>query len=222
MLISLSTYIYPNKNLIIPKNTMRQISICHDIFLILWNTYIFSSICYIVYDRNLTLYGNDPEITNTMLNNVMYHFWISKYYDYFDTLIIILNGNYSQLSYLHIFHHMSVSTIMFYNYKLIPNGGDIWFLIFYNSFIHILLYYYYYLTATYTKKKIWWAKYLTTFQIIQFVCGIVQQSGSIITNKKYPSYIRETNVLYSAYMLYLFTNFYYKKYYTKKISLSNV
>jgi elongation of very long chain fatty acids protein 4 len=127
-------------------------------------------------------------------------------------MIIIAKGNYRQLSFLHVFHHSSVSTIMYYNYKLIPYGGDTWFLLFYNSFIHVVLYYYYFITSFKSNTKVWWSKYLTTFQIIQFLFGNIQQAGSIIVRKDYPKYIREANFLYSSYMLYLFVSFYIKRY----------
>lgn len=207
------SYYFPYKVPKIDKDKIKNFCLFHNLFLITWNSYIFLNICYNVYDKKLTFFGNEPNDTsNILLNRLMYHFWISKYYDYVDTAIIILKGNYHQMSFLHVFHHSSVSTIMYYNYKLIPYGGDIWFLIFYNSFIHVILYYYYLITSLKTNTVVWWSKYLTTFQIIQFVCGNVQQIGSIIVNKNYPQYIREINTLYSTYMLYLFVSFYIKRY----------
>ena len=142
----------------------------------------------------------------------MYLFYISKYYDYIDTIIIVLNRNFHQLSYLHVFHHSTVSTLMLYNYKLVPYCGDMYFAIMYNSIIHVLLYYYYLLSSLYTKKTIWWAKYFTAMQLVQFVFCNIQQIGSLTTSKKYPAYIREINILYGSYMFYLFIQFYIKRY----------
>jgi len=211
--ISYLSYKFPEKVPKINKNYITNFCLFHDLFLMLLNSYIFLGICYNVYDKQLSLYGNEPNDTsNVLLKNLMYHFWISKYYDYIDTIIIIAKGNYRQLSFLHVFHHSSVSTIMYYNYKLIPYGGDIWFLIFYNSFIHIALYYYYFISSYKSNTKIWWAQYLTSFQIIQFLCGNTQQYLSILSRDDYPPYIREVNFLYSNYMLYLFMSFYLKKY----------
>lgn len=206
---------YNSLNLVpkISDSKIKNYSIFHNIFLIMWNGYIFINLCYNIYDKKLLFFGNEPnDSSNTLLKNLMYNFWISKYYDYIDTMIIIAKGNYRQLSFLHVFHHSSVSTIMYYNYKLVPYGGDIWFLLFYNSFIHVILYYYYLITSVRKGQKVWWSKYLTTFQIIQFVLGNIQQGGSIIVRDDYPKYIREANLLYSNYMLYLFVSFYTKRY----------
>lgn len=213
LIICLTSYNYRS---IVPKineSTIKNFCKFHNLFLITWNSYIFLNLCYNIYDKKLVFFGNEPNNTsNVLLNNLMYNFWISKYYDYIDSMIIIAKGNYRQLSFLHVFHHSSVSTIMYYNYKLIPYGGDIWFLLFYNSFIHVVLYYYYFITSFKSNTKVWWSKYLTTFQIIQFVLGNIQQTGSIIVRNDYPKYIREANFLYSSYMLYLFVSFYIKRY----------
>lgn len=40
-----------------------------------------------------------------------------------------------------------------------------------NLSVHVLMYYYYYRTST--GAKIWWKKYLTTMQIIQFIIDLV-------------------------------------------------
>jgi elongation of very long chain fatty acids protein 4 len=92
-----------------------------------------------------------------------------------------------------------------------------WFPIMFNSFIHVLLYYYYLLSIVNNKQKIWWAKYLTRLQLIQFICIITQQYLSITSDKYYPYYIREFHILYGLYMIYLFGQFYVKKYNIKKI-----
>lgn len=211
---------YNNHNLIpnINNNIIKKVSIIHNINLILLNLYVFLITCYSVYDKKMLIYGNDPnDNTNIILHNTMYLFWISKYYDYIDTIIIILNKNFYQLSYLHVFHHSTISSILFFSFKLIPYCADMWFPMMFNSFIHILLYYYYLLSIVNNKQKIWWAKYLTRLQLIQFVCIIIQQYLSIISNKIYPYYIREFHILYGIYMIYLFGKFYVKKYNIKKL-----
>lgn len=214
-------YLAYNKRDLIPKidnNIIKNVSIVHNINLIVLNTYVFLTTCYAFYDKQMLFYGNDPnDQTNLILNNTMYLFWISKYYDYIDTIIIILNNNFRQLSYLHVFHHSTVSSILFFSYKFTPYCGDMWFPMMFNSFIHILLYYYYLLSITNDKQKIWWAKYLTRLQLIQFICIIAQQYLSITTDKIYPYYVREVHILYGFYMIYLFGQFYIKKYNIKKI-----
>ena len=132
---------YNNRSIVpkISEGAIKNYCKFHNIFLICWNSYIFLNLCYNVYDKKLLFFGNDPNDTsNTLLKSLMYNFWISKYYDYIDSMIIICKGNYRQLSFLHVFHHSSVSTIMYYNYKLIPYGGDIWFLLYLRNKITLL------------------------------------------------------------------------------------
>lgn len=206
---------HKNKNNIIKinKNYIKYFSIIHYCGLVICNFYITITILYIIVKNNYKFYNNNYKIINYDMNNILWLYWISKYYNYIETILIILKHNYYQLSYLHIFHHSSISTITVLNYILTPYGGDIWFLVIYNSIIHILLNYYYLLLIF--NKKLWFIKYFTLIQIIQFILCLIQQLLSRLYNKEYPLYIRELNIIYIIYMLYLFINFYIKKY--KKI-----
>ena len=80
------------------------------------------------------------------------------------------------------------------------------------------IYYYYLVTSIYGRKAISWGKYLTTMQLIQFVCCFTQQLASIMNNNFYPNYVRELNLFYSSSMFCLFMNFYFKRYKTIKES----
>ncbi len=42
----------------------------------------------------------------------------------------------------------------------------------FNTFVHIVMYYYYTLKAS-GVKEIWWKKWITTLQIVQFTCSAV-------------------------------------------------
>ena len=218
--IYLSYIAYKNKHLLV-KNDSSIIKLCsiyHNSFLIVINLFITLCIIKNVILNNLFLFGNDPTIINNNMKDIAFTFLIFKYYDFIDTLIIVAKGNSYQLTYLHIFHHSSVSTLMYYNYKLIPYIGDIWFLIFYNSFIHVLLYSYYLANLFDNKNRIY-NKLLTQQQIVQFVAGTSQQILSVIVRNDYPYYIREINIIYGLYMLYLFYKLYIKKYIKNDITL---
>ncbi|KAI6031820.1 GNS1/SUR4 membrane protein [Pisolithus microcarpus] len=93
---------------------------------------------------------------------VNYYF---KYIELLDTVFLVLKKK--PLSFLHVFHHSATALLCFTQLNgktsifdwlntshLIHNGAD----------------YYYYATAG--GAKIWWKRYLTTMQIVQFVIDI--------------------------------------------------
>ena len=63
--------------------------------------------------------------------------------------------------------------------KEIP-GGEMWVSSALNSFVHVIMYTYYLLASlssnspNFRRKYLWWGRYLTTFQMLQFVIdGVV-------------------------------------------------
>ncbi|KAF0770045.1 elongation of very long chain fatty acids protein 4-like [Aphis craccivora] len=83
-----------------------------------------------------------------------------------------------------------------------------------NSFVHVVMYSYYFLTALgpSVQKHLWWKKYLTRVQIIQFIIGILYCLGLIVFNcthsKLFILYILADVFIF----LYLFLKFYKKTY----------
>ena len=56
----------------------------------------------------------------------IYIFYISKLYEYFDTYIMLLKGNLNQVSFLHCYHHISISLI-WWSIAYSAPGGDAWY-----------------------------------------------------------------------------------------------
>ncbi|KAA8494936.1 putative elongation of fatty acids protein [Porphyridium purpureum] len=98
----------------------------------------------------------------------MYIFYASKYYEVLDTVIMVLKKK--PLNFLHVYHH-AVVMCLFWAYMQ-SNMVIHWILIVANSFVHVLMYYYYGMSAMYPGIKIWWKKYITMIQIVQFVVDL--------------------------------------------------
>ena len=89
-----------------------------------------------------------------------------------------------------------------------------------NSLVHVFMYSYYFLASLgpQMQKYLWWKKYLTTFQMIQFVIVFVRSIIVIfgIVECGYPRYFS----LFSASITFLFfgmfMNFYRENYSKKK------
>ncbi|KAF8941505.1 fatty acid elongase [Dissophora ornata] len=95
-----------------------------------------------------------------------YYFYLSKYYEILDTIIILLKGRRSSL--LQTYHHAGAIITMYlgYNYRAHP----IWVFTTLNSFVHTIMYAYYAATSVGLKPP--GKKYITSMQITQFWTGI--------------------------------------------------
>jgi len=93
-------------------------------------------------------------------------FYASKYYEYLDTVFIVLRKR--ELSTLHFYHHMVIVPLcyLFLHYKVI----GFWHGVVWNGTIHTFMYYLFYQMSL--GKSPTWKKSMTSAQIIQFVWGV--------------------------------------------------
>eukprot|EP01034_Spumella_vulgaris_P028488 gene28488-35345_t len=96
------------------------------------------------------------------------HFYLSKYYEFIDTWIVLLKGR--QPLFLQTYHHAGVVLLM-WGFIITDNTASGMILICLNSFIHTLMYTYYVLAAFGINSPL--KNYLTMAQIVQFLVGIV-------------------------------------------------
>uniref|UniRef100_A0A182LTF2 Elongation of very long chain fatty acids protein n=1 Tax=Anopheles culicifacies TaxID=139723 RepID=A0A182LTF2_9DIPT len=79
-----------------------------------------------------------------------------------------------------------------------------------NNFVHVLMYFYYMLSAM--GYKIWWKKYMTEVQIIQFVICIAHCINALVTGCPFPRFISTLLLINATIFLALFMNFYIESY----------
>ncbi|ETW87210.1 hypothetical protein HETIRDRAFT_469059 [Heterobasidion irregulare TC 32-1] len=98
-----------------------------------------------------------------------FYYIINYYFKYLELLdTVFLAFKKKTLAFLHVFHH-SATAFLCYT-QLNGKTSVSWVVITLNLGVHVLMYYYYYATAG--GAKIWWKKYLTTMQIVQFVIDL--------------------------------------------------
>lgn len=85
------------------------------------------------------------------------------------------------------------------------------------------MYFYYMIAAMGPKyqKYIWWKKYLTAFQMVQFVAIFIHQFQLLFRECDYPKGFMVWIGLHGAMFLFLFSDFYKTKYTSKKAPLKN-
>jgi len=115
------------------------------------------------YDLLCDVAGNN---SSGLLWWISYIFYLSKFYELFDTIFIILKKN--PLIFLHVWHH---ATVIFVCWVGITSTTTFtWMGGFTNSFVHSFMYYYYAVRAN--GGTVWWKKYMTTLQLVQFMFNI--------------------------------------------------
>ncbi|EEB17942.1 predicted protein [Pediculus humanus corporis] len=145
--------------------------------------------------------------------NTCWWYYFSKFTEFFDTLFFILRKKNSQVSNLHVIHHGIMPFSVWLGLKFAP-GGHSTFFAFLNTFVHIVMYFYYMVSAMGPKyqKYIWWKKYLTTFQMVQFVAIFAHQFQLLFTECNYPKHFMVWIAFHGVLFLFLFSDFYKSQY----------
>jgi len=188
----------------------------HNVFLILLSSYMFVHTCYQAYINKYRFWGQAYDAREVGMARIIYIFYMSKLYEYFDTYIMLLKGNLKQVSFLHVYHHVTISFIWFFIAFAAP-GGDAWYSAALNSLVHVAMYTYYYLASIssdnpgFRKRYLWWGRYLTSFQICQFVTMLAQGVYTWLYSD-YPKWVSKFLVWYMVSLLALFGKFFAQKY----------
>ncbi|XP_030385974.1 elongation of very long chain fatty acids protein 4-like [Scaptodrosophila lebanonensis] len=140
-------------------------------------------------------------------------FYISKLLEFSDTLFFILRKKWSQLSFLHVYHHSTMFVLCWIIVKWIPTGSTFVPAIM-NSFVHIIMYSYYALSTLGPRIQpfLWWKRYLTALQLLQFIIGLLWCVHAVLQRCEYQPWLSYTSVVYMISFLYLFGRFYSQKY----------
>lgn len=163
--------------------------------------------------------GYDAE--NPPLANLLWLFYVSKVWDFWDTVFIVIGKKWRQLSFLHVYHHFTIFLFYWLNAH-VNYDGDIYLTILLNGFIHTVMYTYYFICmhtkdpSTGKSLPIWWKSSLTLMQLIQFVTMMSQATYLLCTQCQTTSL--NVVVAYLVYILslfVLFAQFYVVSYSTK-------
>ena len=166
----------------------------------------------LAYRNNYTLLKpcNNFDAVNPPIANLLWLFYVSKIWDFWDTIFIVLGKKWRQLSFLHVYHHTTIFLFYWLNSQ-INYDGDIYLTVLLNGFIHTVMYTYYFICMhtkvpeTGKSLPIWWKSSLTAMQLVQFVTMMSQ--GSYLLATQCPKTSLRVVVAYVVYILSLFILF---------------
>lgn len=135
-------------------------------------------------------------------------FTYSKVIELFDTVFMVFEGRWRQVSFLHVYHHISILSYWFTILWMTP-GSDSYFSLAGNSYIHVAMYGYYFLASF--GYSPWWKFYSTKSQILQFICFCVQSIyvGYVKTEIvcDFPNVLSRGLLFYMITLIILFMHF---------------
>eukprot|EP00057_Strongylocentrotus_purpuratus_P014196 XP_011668670.1 PREDICTED: elongation of very long chain fatty acids protein 4 isoform X1 [Strongylocentrotus purpuratus] len=159
-------------------------------------------------------YSDDP--MSVRLAGACWWFFFSKIIELLDTVIFMLRKKNNQISFLHVYHHATMPVLWWIGVRYVA-GGSSFFSGMVNCFIHVLMYGYYFLSALgpWIQPYLWWKKYLTSLQLIQFFTVLIHCGFVMYHQCGFPNGYVYALIAYLISHILLFSNFYNQQYVVK-------
>lgn len=195
----------------------QALLVVYNFFMVGLSLYMFIEFAACIYHNNYGLLCQPVDYSRTALGyreaSVAWWYFFSKIIEFLDTIFFILRKKNGQLTFLHVYHHSTMAVICWYVAKYVP-GGEKFYAGGLNVLVHVFMYLYYGLAAMgpEMQKYLWWKRYLTKFQMLQFLCVNVRCVMALTVECGYPRWINVFAAVYSSILLVLFAQFYRQAY----------
>ncbi|XP_011056680.1 PREDICTED: elongation of very long chain fatty acids protein AAEL008004-like [Acromyrmex echinatior] len=156
--------------------------------------------------------------SSVRMANGVYLYFMCKLIELLDTVFFVLRKKDRQITFLHLYHHSMMPICAWIGVKFFA-GGHPTFLGVINSFIHVFMYTYYMLAAfgPYMQKYLWWKKYLTILQIVQFIIIFFHNFQMQFTSCNFPKPLSFLLMINAGLFTYMFGSFYVNNYLNSKV-----
>uniref|UniRef100_A0A9L0RRX3 Elongation of very long chain fatty acids protein n=1 Tax=Equus caballus TaxID=9796 RepID=A0A9L0RRX3_HORSE len=196
---------------------MRLVLIIYNFGMVFLNLFIFRELFMGSYNAGYSYICQTVDYSDNVhevrIAAALWWYFVSKGVEYLDTVFFILRKKNNQVSFLHVYHHCTMFTLWWIGIKWVA-GGQAFFGAQMNSLIHVIMYSYYGLSAfgPWIQKYLWWKRYLTMLQLIQFHVTIGHTALSLYTDCPFPKWMHWALIVYSISFILLFLNFYVRTY----------
>lgn len=201
-----------------PALDLKWFLVVYNLGLVALSLYMFIELFLSVWDADYDLLcatynkENWTKPAEGRVASVLWWYFFSKAIEFMDTALMIVRKKNEQITFLHVFHHASMLNIWWWTLIFIP-GGMAWFGAWMNCLVHVVMYTYYGLSALPSLKgKLWWKRYITRFQLLQFCVTFTHTVNSIRMGCDFPRWGQNLLAGYMVAMLILFGNFYIHAY----------
>uniref|UniRef100_A0A182NK47 Elongation of very long chain fatty acids protein n=1 Tax=Anopheles dirus TaxID=7168 RepID=A0A182NK47_9DIPT len=196
---------------------LRRVIIFYNLFQVLLSGYMFYEHLMAGWVSGYSLTCQTVDYSDSPMSrrmfNLCYVYYLSKLSEFADTVFFVLRKKQSQITDLHVYHH-SLTPIEAWILTKFIAGGNATLPNVINNFVHVLMYFYYMLSAMGPRfqKYLWWKKYMTEVQIIQFIICIAHCINALVTGCPFPRFISTLLLINATIFLALFMNFYIESY----------
>jgi len=196
--------------------------------ILLYNVFQVAISAYVVYESWMAGWGThyswicqnvEPSAklnsVDMRMTRATYLYFLCKFTEFFDTWFFLAQKKFRNVSVLQVFHHGIMPCYTYAMVRWLPGGNDS-IVCFINSIIHTIMYTYYFLAMLGPQMKpfLWWKKYLTAMQIIQFLIVITKCNLVLlgITSCGYPWEFSLITLILMIIFLTLFSQFFIQEY----------
>lgn len=193
----------------------RGLMLLYNLGVTLLSFYMFYELVSATWPGDYSFYCQDihgvPEVDKKVIN-ALWWYYFSKFIEFMDTFFFILRKNNHQITFLHIYHHASMLNIWWFVMNYIPAGHS-YFGPLLNCFVHVVMYSYYGLSSIpAVRPYLWWKKYITQLQLIQFFLTVFHTMCAVIWPCGFSLRWLCFQISYMFTLIILFSNFYFQTY----------
>ncbi|XP_055352242.1 elongation of very long chain fatty acids protein 2-like isoform X2 [Paramacrobiotus metropolitanus] len=199
-----------------PACELRRLMLVYNVVMVVWSGWMFAELLInsqlAGYNYFCTPYSVSFAPTELRIVRALWAYYVSKAVEFLDTVFMVLKKKEKQLTFLHVYHH----AVMFPLWYFVMMDGPCCQAVFsamLNSFVHVVMYSYYALALfPALHPYLWWKRYLTQLQLVQFLCVITATLTGLLTGCDYPFWLHVVNIAFLVSLVILFSRFYISAY----------
>ncbi|KAL3196298.1 hypothetical protein MRX96_001641 [Rhipicephalus microplus] len=201
---------------------MRSLVVFYNVVMMGLSVYfIYFSILYTWMrrpDQSVFCWATDPRPTedNMFFLTRAWYYMLMKASEMLDTLFFVLRKKTNHVSFLHLLHH-SLALWSVWLVMTLGMTGHVFAFPLLNSAVHVVMYGYYALAALgpALRPNLWWKKYVTLFQIVQFAILSLHALVAVVLDCGISRILALVGTLEGVLFATLFSDFYVNAYVRK-------
>ncbi|XP_012524535.1 elongation of very long chain fatty acids protein [Monomorium pharaonis] len=210
-----------------PAFQLNTVMIAYNAFQVLFSIWLTSLILNVNIKQLFSAHGCGiqnrlPNSQNVNFQAAMsrgaWWYFFAKIIELLDTVFFVLRKKQNQVTFLHVYHHTMTAVFSWCYLKFLPGEQGV-LIGFLNSMVHVIMYSYYLIAALGPKyrKYLWWKKYMTWIQLLQFALMLVYLVLTLIMDCQTPKALTYFFTISVIIFIYLFSDF-YRQAYRKKVT----
>jgi len=207
-IIAIVGYILYPTQLRINPTALYCVSIVHNSALVAFSAWTVMALSRIILHEGI-VFESSNYFENKKFDKIIYYFYLSKYYEFFDTFLLYLNGK--SPIFLQKYHH--IGAVLCWHLTYVYKMDCVWIPTCFNAFVHTIMYSYYLGCLLKIERVRFIKKYITGLQLSQLVA--IMSSNYLYKESGTKQTIVWMFNFYNIGLIFLFGKFYYENYVEK-------